>query len=35
MGIQLIGKKWCDFQLLDMAERIFKIAGDFRLPSLD
>jgi len=33
IGIQVVGKRWHDFELLDMAERINQAAGEYRPPA--
>ncbi len=32
IGIQIVGKRWRDFELLDIAERINQVAGAYRGP---
>ena len=32
VGIQVVGRRWRDAELLVVAQQLFKIAGDFRNP---
>jgi amidase len=32
IGVQLVAKRWCDAQLLGIAQAVAKISGDFKRP---